>query len=71
MKRDFPVNENYITQIKNATGITVRSKSKWMNCVYIIVSQPNIEALLDLPFVTNVEYADKSLNLFSRSANRK
>jgi len=63
-ERDVPVNENYITQIKNATGITVRSKSKWMNCVYIIGSQPNIEALLDFPFVTNVEYADKSLNLF-------
>ena len=63
-ERDVPVNENYITQIKNATGITVRSKSKWMNCVYVIGSQPNIEALLDLPFVTNVEYADKSLNLF-------
>ena len=63
-ERDVPVNENYITQIKNATGITVRSKSKWMNCVYIIGSQPNIESLLDLSFVTNVEYADKSLNLF-------
>ena len=63
-ERDVPVNENYITQIKNATGITLRSKSKWMNCVYIIGSQPNIEALLDLPFVTNIEYADKSLNLF-------
>ena len=63
-ERDVPINENYITQIKNATGITVRSKSKWMNCVYIIGSQPNIEALLDLPFVTNIEYADKSLNLF-------
>ena len=63
-ERDVPVNENYITQIKNATGITVRSKSKWMNCVYVIGSQPNIESLLDLSFVTNVEYADKSLNLF-------
>jgi len=63
-ERDVPVNENYITQIKNATGITVRSDLKWMNCVYIIGSQSNIEALLDLPFVTNVEYADKSLNLF-------
>ena len=63
-ERDVPVNENYIAQIKNATGITVLSKSKWMNCVYIVGSQPNIEALLDLPFVTNLEYADKSLNLF-------
>ena len=63
-ERDVPINENYVTQIKNASGITVLSKSKWMNCVYIIGSQSNIEALLDLPFVTNVEYADKSLNLF-------
>jgi hypothetical protein len=63
-ERDVPVNENYITQIKNASGITVYSKSKWMNCVYVIGTQSNIEALLDLPFVTNVEYADKSLNLF-------
>ena len=63
-ERDVPVNENYVTQIKNATGITVRSKSKWMNCVYVIGSQSNIEALLDLPFVTDVEYADKDLNLF-------
>ena len=63
-ERDVPVNENYVTQIKNASGITVKSKSKWMNCVYVIGSQSNIEALLDLSFVTNVEYADKDLNLF-------
>ena len=63
-ERDVPVNENYITQIKNATGITVRAKSKWMNCVYVIGSQLDIESLLDLTFVTNVEYADKGLNLF-------
>lgn len=63
-ERDVPINENYVTQIKNASGITVLSKSKWMNCVYIIGSQSNIEALLDLPFVTHVEYADTSLNLF-------
>ena len=63
-ERDVPINENYVTQIKNASGITVLSKSKWMNCVYIIGSQSNIEALLDLPFVTNVEYDDTSLNLF-------
>ena len=63
-ERDVPVNENYITQIKNSSGITVRSKSKWMNCVHVIGTQSNIEALLDLSFVTDVEYADKSLNLF-------
>ena len=50
-ERDVPVNENYITQIKNATGITVRAKSKWMNCVYVIGSQLDIESLLDLSLI--------------------
>ncbi len=63
-ERDVPVNENYITQIKNATGINVYAKSKWMNCVYVKGTQTNIENLLDMSFVVDVEYADKSLNLF-------
>src|SRR5690554_1138080 len=60
--RDVPVNEAYITQIKNQPGITVYAKSKWMNCVYVRGSQSQIDDLLDLSFVTDVEYADKSMN---------
>ncbi len=60
--RDVPVNENYIAQIKNQTGIIVYAKSKWKNCVYVRGTVNNIDALLDLPFVTEVEYADKSMN---------
>jgi len=63
-EQDVPVNEAYITQIKNATGITVFAKSKWMNCVYVQGTESNIEDLLNLSFVTAVEYADKDLNLF-------
>jgi len=63
-ERDVPVNEAYITQIKDATGINVFAKSKWMNCVYVQGTQDNIEALLDLSFVVDVEYANKNLNLF-------
>lgn len=61
-ERDVPVTEAYITEIKNASGITVWAKSKWMNCVYVQGSMSNIEDLLTLPFVTGVEYADKDLN---------
>lgn len=64
-ERDVPVNEDYITEIKNASGINVFAKSKWMNCVYVKGTQENIEALLDLPFVIDIEFANKSLNLFS------
>lgn len=62
--RDVPVNEAYVTQIKNAPGITVFAKSKWMNSVYVRGSETNINNLLDESFVTGVEFADKSLNLY-------
>ncbi len=61
-ERDVPVNEDYIAQIKSATGITVWAKSKWMNCVYVQGSQTNVENLLSLPFVTALEWMDKDLN---------
>lgn len=61
-ERDVPVTEAYITEIKNAPGITVWAKSKWMNCVYVQGTLTDIEELLTLPFVTGVEYADKDLN---------
>ena len=63
-ERDVPVTPTYITQVKNAAGITVLAKSKWMNCVYVQGSQSNIESLLDLSFVTMVEWLDKDLNNF-------
>ena len=61
--RDVPVNEAYITAIKNIFGITVFAKSKWMNCVYVRGDLQNLETLEALAFVSHVEFADKSLNL--------
>ena len=61
-ERDVPVNEDYITQVKNASGITVYAKSKWSNNVYVRGSQSEIEDLLNFPFVTSVEFMDKDLN---------
>lgn len=61
--RDVPVNEAYITAIKNVTGITVYAKSKWMNAIYVRGSQAAIDGLENLAFVSEVEFADKSLNL--------
>lgn len=62
-ERDVPVNEAYIADIKNATGITVLAKSKWMNTVYVRGSVTNIENLVDdYAFVTAVEFMDKDLN---------
>lgn len=60
--RDVPVNEAYITQLKNATGITVMAKSKWFNAVHVRGTQIDIQALTSLIFVDSIDFADKSLN---------
>ncbi|MAZ72903.1 MAG: serine protease [Flavobacteriaceae bacterium] len=59
---DVPVNEAYVTQIKNTAGITVLAKSKWMNAVFVRGSQQSITNLMDLSSVIDIEFADKGLN---------
>lgn len=61
--RDVPVDESFIVLVKEAPGVTVLAKSKWLNCVYVQGTQEDLEALLDLDMVENIEYADKNLNL--------
>ena len=34
-ERDVPVNENYIANLKLQEDITVKAKSKWLNCVLL------------------------------------
>jgi len=63
--RDVPVNESYITTLKNATGITVMAKSKWFNAVHIRGTETDINNLLTNPsiaFIDYIDFADKSLN---------
>ncbi|GAA4239513.1 S8 family serine peptidase [Postechiella marina] len=60
--RDVPVNESYIAQLKMQTGITVYAKSKWFNAVHVRGSETNIKALINLAFVNQIEFADKSIN---------
>jgi subtilisin family serine protease len=63
-ERDVPVTESYITTLKSQPGITVHSKSKWMNAAYVSGSQSQIQNLLNLAFVTVIEFMDPNLNLF-------
>ncbi|WP_242205590.1 S8 family serine peptidase [Aestuariivivens insulae] len=69
--RDVPVNENYITQLKNTTGITVMAKSKWFNAVHVRGSQTDIQNLENLVFVNYIDFADKSLNTSKTSKKAK
>ncbi|NNK82982.1 MAG: S8 family serine peptidase [Flavobacteriaceae bacterium] len=64
-QKDVPVNEFYISALKNANGISVLSKSKWFNAVHVRGAQIDIEALLTNPntsFVTSIEYASGSIS---------
>lgn len=60
-ERDVPVNEAYITIVKEQAGITVLAKSKWFNCVHVRGSEEDINALEGLNFIDNIEFADNSL----------
>jgi len=59
---DAPIEQSYIDQIASASGITIKAKSKWLNCLHIRGSITDIQALLSLPFVNHVHFADNSLN---------
>ncbi len=62
-QKDVPVESTYYTQIKNATGITVLAKSKWLNAIHVQGTQADIDALkTDFTFVTSIEFANNSLN---------
>ncbi|AUP77757.1 S8 family serine peptidase [Flavivirga eckloniae] len=62
-ERDVPVNENYISQLKGATGITVMAKSKWFNAVHVRGSETDINSLsATFSFIDRIDFANKSLN---------
>jgi hypothetical protein len=59
---DAPIEVTYLNQISAAIGISVMAKSKWLNCLHIRGNYTDIQALLALPFVHHVRYANNSLN---------
>lgn len=69
--KDIPVEVSYINQIKNAAGITVKAKSKWLNALHIQGTQADISKLLTLNFVSKVEYANKSLNPSGKNSKQE
>lgn len=60
--KDAPIYQTYLDQVAASTGITVKAKSKWLNCVHVRGSQDNINALKSFSFISYVDFADKSLN---------
>ncbi len=69
--KDVPIYQPYIDGIIASTGITVKAKSKWLNCLHIRGSQADINALKLLPSVLRVDFADKTLNSSSNKTKPK
>lgn len=65
-ERDVPVNESYITQIKNQLGVDVLAKSKWFNAIHVRGEESAIIELENLEFVDYVFFANQGLNADSR-----
>lgn len=61
-ENDAPIEPSYINQITAASGIQVKAKSKWLNCLHIRGSISEIQALTNLAFVNRIQFADNSLN---------
>jgi hypothetical protein len=60
--KDVPIHQAYINQISTSAGISVKAKSKWLNCIHVRGSQTDINALKSLASVDHIYFADHSLN---------
>ncbi len=59
---DVPIFQSYINQITISTGITVKAKSKWLNCLHVRGLQTDINLLKLLSFVEYIDFANHALN---------
>lgn len=62
-ERDVPVNESYISQIKDVVGLEVLAKSKWLNAIHVRGEQAQINILKNsFSFIDHIEFANDNLN---------
>ncbi len=59
--KDVPVDATYLSQVAQATGITVMAKSKWLNAVHVQGFEADIRNLSTLSFVDHIEFANKNI----------
>ncbi|WP_310380029.1 S8 family serine peptidase [Flavobacterium sp.] len=68
--KDVPINQPYIDAITASTGITVKAKSKWLNCLHVRGLKTDIDVLKLLSSVLRVDFANKSLNSTKKIASK-
>jgi len=70
-EQDLPINNSFISILKNQTGIAVHAQSKWLNAVYLSGEQPVIETLKEIDFIDNVFFLNKNLNQSLKTISAK
>jgi len=60
--KDIPIPISYISAVRDAVGVEVKAKSKWLNALHIMGSVTDIKALTSLSFVKSVDFAANDLN---------
>lgn len=71
-EKDVPIDENYISSIKNTSGIIVLGKSKWLNAIHVKGEINVINTLLSShDFIDHIEFANKFLNPNGKSKRKK
>lgn len=68
--KDVPVGTAYYSQVKNATGITVLAKSKWLNAIHVQGTPVDINNLKSFSFVAEIEFANNGLNAKGKTTQR-
>jgi len=61
-ENDAPIEQSYIDQVAASSGIEIKAKSKWLNCLHIRGVIADIQALTNFSFVNHIYFADNSLN---------
>ncbi|MCB9425883.1 MAG: S8 family serine peptidase [Flavobacteriales bacterium] len=67
---DVPIYTDYISSVVNVIGNPILAKSKWMNAVHVRADYSTLKGLVDLPFVSKIEFANKAIDLVSSSGDR-
>lgn len=62
---DVPIHQPYVDAVNNVNNIQVLAHSKWFNCVFVRGELSAIQSVENLPFVSQIVYANKFLNDFN------
>ncbi|SHH83138.1 S8 family peptidase [Wenyingzhuangia marina] len=63
--QDVPVEETYISSVKNSNGIVVKAISKWLNAVHVFGLETDILNLQNLASVDSIQFANKSIGVIN------